>query len=68
MVETEQALQDLRSRVDRLESQVVFLSRRMSIEMQGIPNAEISPQVSELVKEGKTAEATRQFVSGLGRA
>lgn len=38
----------------------------MGIEMQGIPDAEISPRVSELVKEGKMAEATRQFINETG--
>ena len=66
MADDRSEIQELRSRVERLEAQVIFLSRRMGIEMQGVPKAELSPKVLELIRQGKKTDAIRQFVSETG--
>ena len=66
MSEDNTEIQELKKRVEKLESQIIFLSRRMGIDMQQAPKPEISPAVADLIREGKKMEAIREFINETG--
>lgn len=53
---------DLKRRVDKLESQLSFLLRRLNIGAEELPGREASAEVLELVRRGDVRGAIRAFM------
>ncbi len=72
MSENKQEMQAMRERIEKLESQVAFLSRRMGIPSQEMPGWDVSLKIVELVKAGdKAAKESRgrnAFMAAFGTA
>ena len=66
MGDMNQELEKIKLRLDKLESQMIFLSRRMGIDMQETPKWNISEKISTLMKQGKEIEAIKEFISETG--
>jgi hypothetical protein len=64
-VEPEELIEIYR-RLARLEAQVVFLSRRMGIEMDQTPEWKISPEIEQLLRTGKKQDAVRALMHETG--
>ena len=61
-----QEIIEIKKRLDKLESQLIFLSRRMGIEMKETTQWAGSPKILELLKAGKNTEAIKEFVNETG--
>ncbi len=59
-------IEDLKKRVQKLESQMIFLHRRLGIELDEKPQWHISEKVLSLVRQGKKTEAIKAFVQETG--
>jgi len=57
---------EIKKRLARLESQVVFLNRRLGIERKATPAWEPSESIIELVRAGKQTEAIRELIRETG--
>lgn len=62
MTDTEREIVELRSRVDRLESQMAFLKRRLGISDEEAVAPQVSPRVLDLVRRGDRKGAMRAFM------
>lgn len=52
---------ELWQQVGKLERQVAFLLDHLGLEYREEPNADVSPEVLDLVRRGKTIKAIQQF-------
>ena len=62
MSDVERDLAELSSRLDRIESQMSFLLRRLNIAAEELPAWNISPAVIDLLKKGDKNGAIRAFM------
>ena len=66
MGDMNQELEKIKLRLDKLESQMIFLSRRMGIDVQETPKWNISERTSTLIQQGKELEAIKEFINETG--
>jgi ribosomal protein L7/L12 len=66
MPENKQEMEAIRARIERLESQMTFLFRRMGITSQEMPSWDVSPKIIELMKAGDKTAAIRAFMDETG--
>ncbi len=59
-------IQELRERIDKLESEIDFIKRRLGISFNEVPNWKASPKIIELVKRGDKKAAIRAFMEESG--
>lgn len=59
-------IEAMKARLDRLESQMAFIQRRMGIPVEAAPRREASPRVLEMVRKGDKKEAMRAFIAETG--
>ena len=52
---------ELRQQVGKLERQVAFLLDHLGLEYNEEPNVEVSPEILDLVRKGKTLKAISLF-------
>jgi ribosomal protein L7/L12 len=52
---------ELRQQVGKLERQIAFLLDHLGLEYHEEPNVDVSPEILELVRRGKTVKAIQQF-------
>ena len=61
MSTSDSELEELRTRVERLEAQIAFLFRSLGITAQEAPEGRASDHVMALVRQGDTRGAIRAF-------
>jgi hypothetical protein len=59
-------IQELRERIEKLESQMNFLKRRLGISFNEAPNWKASSKIIELIKKGDKKAAIRAFMEESG--
>ena len=52
---------ELRQQVGKLGRQIAFLLDHLGLEYHEEPNVDVSPEILDLVRRGKTMEAINQF-------
>ena len=62
----EQEMKEIKTRLEKLESQMDFLFRRMGIASREAPNWNVSPRILELLKRGDKAAAIRAVMDESG--
>ena len=65
-LDDKQEIEAIKERIDKLESQMAFLFRRMGIASQEAPNWNVSPKIIEFLKRGDKAAAIRAFMDESG--
>ena len=58
---TEREITEIKARLERIESRLVFLYRHLGITTQEAPGWQTSPALLELVKKGDTLAAIKAF-------
>ncbi len=67
MSDSNSEIEAIKARLDRLESQMAFLERRVGIaSREEAPRWQASPRVIELVRKGDKKEAIRAFIDETG--
>lgn len=66
MEEKYNEIEDLKKRVERLEAQMVFLHRRMGIEIEEKPRWQVSEKVMGFIRQGNNKDAIRAFMEETG--
>lgn len=66
MPDDAQRIAEMEKRLDRLESQLAYLFRRMGFQSTDVPRWDASPRVLELVKKGDKTGAIRAFIEESG--
>ena len=61
MVSVDYEILQLRQRVSKLERQVAFLLENRGLEYAEEPNQGVSPEIMDLVRQGRKIEAIRLF-------
>ena len=64
MASTEHEILQLRQRVSRLDRQVEFLLKRAGLKYPDEPDQGASPEIMDLVRQGRKIEAIRLFREG----
>ena len=62
----DQEMNQVKARLDKLESQMDFIFRRMGIASREAPNWNVSPKILELLKRGDKAAAIRALMDESG--
>lgn len=62
----DQEMKEIKARLEKLESQMDFIFRRMGIASREAPNWNVSPKILELLKRGDKAAAIRAFMDESG--
>ena len=63
---TEREITEIKARLERIESRLVFLSRRLGITDEEAPVGKASPAVLELIGKGDKLAAIKAFVNETG--
>ena len=63
---TEHEIFELRQQIGKLERQVAFLLEHLDLEYREEANAEVSPEILELVRRGKTISAIKLYREEMG--
>lgn len=66
MSDIKQDVEEIKKRLDKLESRMSFLFRRLNIAAEEVPKWNASPAVIELVKRGDKVAAIRAFMDETG--
>lgn len=61
MSDTDREITELKQRVTKLESQMVFLLRNLGVAYPDVPAGTASPEVMELLRRGQKIEAIKRF-------
>ena len=66
MFDDKQEIAEIKKRLEKLESRISFLFRRLNIAAEEVPKWNASPAVIELMKRGDKVAAIRAFMDETG--